>query len=118
MKDSGKEAVSESIWGHLFISALQGQISEENQIHPLNQKNELIWFWDSQTAFSLLPGLFESHSCEDNSSDKFSSSRMQNSDTSEKAEKANCEIELNAVATSCVLHFKTLLYKCQGNFPG
>lgn len=74
-------------WGHLFLSALQEQISEEDQIHPLNQKNVLIWFWDSQSAFSLLPGLFESHSCEDNSSDKFSSSRMQNWDTSEKAEK-------------------------------
>jgi len=57
--------------------------------------------------FSLLPGLFESHNCEDNSSDKFSSSRRQNSGTSEKAEKANNEIELNAVASLCILDFIT-----------
>lgn len=43
---------------------------------------------------------------------------MQNSDTSEKAEKANCEIELSAVANSRVLYFITLLYKDQDNFPG
>lgn len=61
------------------------------------------------SAFSLLPGLFESHNCEDNSSDKFSSSRRQNSSTSGKAEKANNEIELKVVAASCILDFITPL---------
>lgn len=61
------------------------------------------------SEFLILPDLFKSHNYEDNSSDKFSSSRRQNSSTSGKAEKANNEIELKVVAASCILDFITPL---------
>lgn len=109
MRDSKEGAVSESICGQLLLSALQAQISEADQLYFWNQKN-WVWLWDTaQSAFSVLPGLFESHNCEGNSSDKFSSLRMQNSGTSGKAVKANNEIESNAVAASCILDFITPL---------